>query len=157
MESRRDFVRGTVAAFAALFVAGTIAPADLSALPIQFTSGRSRGRALTYPIPPADGAVIDRDNEIILVRWQAQLYAFALSCPHQRSMLKWRDKEQRFQCTKHKSKYQPDGAYVSGRATRGMDRHPLRIAGDSVEVDTSIKIEQDQDPTAWDAAVADLA
>ena len=67
-------------------------------------------------------------------------------------MLKWREKERRFQCTKHKSRYRPDGIFVDGRATRGMDRYPLRMAGGKIVVDTTASIHQDEDEDAWNAA-----
>jgi nitrite reductase/ring-hydroxylating ferredoxin subunit len=155
--TRREFVRNSVAAVAALIGAGAIAPAHLAGLPVHFGESRTGGTALTYPLPSSDGVTVDRDNELILVRWQERLYAFALSCPHQRSMLKWRDQERRFQCTKHKSKYTPEGTFISGRATRGMDRYPLRVEGGTVHVDTTRRIEQDTDSAAWNAASADLA
>ena len=56
------------------------------------------------------------------MRFQGVVYAFNLSCPHQNTALKWQPDDQRFQCPKHKSRYQPDGTFISGRATRGMDR-----------------------------------
>jgi Rieske Fe-S protein len=126
-------------------------------MPIRWSAGsRERDRMVRFPLPDADGAQIDRDNELILVRWQQSIYAFALSCPHQRTMLKWIAKDARFQCPKHKSKYQPDGVFISGRATRGMDRYPVRIAGTSVIVDTSALIRQDEDEAGWSAAMARL-
>jgi Rieske Fe-S protein len=120
---------------------------------IRFGAGRKTSAGeLTFPVPPADGALIDRRNEVIVVRCQARAFAFALSCPHQRTMLKWRESEQRFQCPRHKSMYRPDGAFVSGRATRGMDRLPVRLAGGDIVLDTTAAIRQDEDETAWNAA-----
>jgi nitrite reductase/ring-hydroxylating ferredoxin subunit len=156
--TRRDFVRGAAGTLAALFAAAGMAPGQLAALPFGSANGRpDRNGSVTYPLPSADGVTIDRDNEIILVRWDARLYAFALSCPHQRTMLKWRENDAVFQCTKHKSKYHADGTFISGRATRGMDRFPVRITGGSVTVDTSSAILQDEDETAWLAASAFLS
>lgn len=155
--SRREFLRGAAAALAGLVAVSGMAPADLAGLPIGWAVGRRGGTGtLSYPLPSGDGVTIDKDNELILVRWEGQLYAFALSCPHQRTMLKWREKDALFQCTKHKSKYLPDGTFVSGRATRGMDRYPLRVSGGSVTVDSSNAILQDQDEAAWNAASASL-
>ncbi|MEZ4416984.1 MAG: Rieske (2Fe-2S) protein [Gemmatimonadota bacterium] len=112
------------------------------------------GDQMAFPIPAADGVTVDRKNELILVRESGQLFAFALSCPHQRSMLKWREKDGRFQCTKHGSKYQPNGEFVEGRATRGMDRYPVQVRDGQLWVDTSRKIQQDEDGPGWTAAVA---
>jgi Rieske Fe-S protein len=79
--------------------------------------------------------MIDKANQVILVRWQNAVYAFALSCPHQNQALRWDAKETRFQCPKHKSKYQPDGTFISGRATRAMDRYAVRHEGDTIVVE----------------------
>jgi len=111
---------------------------------------------VAYPLPTEDGVSVDRGNELILVRDSGSVYAFALSCPHQRSMLKWREKDHQFRCTKHGSEYQPNGEYVSGRATRGMDRYALTLEGGQVLVDKSRKFEQDQDPAGWEGAVVQV-
>jgi Rieske Fe-S protein len=119
--------------------------------------GRHTGDTeLTFPLPAADGVTVDRRNELILVRWDSEVFAFALSCPHQRTMLKWRESDQRFQCPKHKSKYRPDGVFLSGRATRGMDRYALRLEGDGLHVDTRVAIHQDENEPAWNAAAVRL-
>lgn len=110
----------------------------------------------SYPTPGEDGVTIDKDNEVVVARYQKAIYAFALSCPHQRTMLKWLGQEGRFQCTKHKSKYQPDGTFISGRATRNMDRHPIKIEGGNVVVDLETTIQSDKEQAAWDAAVVRL-
>jgi Rieske Fe-S protein len=113
----------------------------------------AHGAAASYPVPSADGVVIDKPREVILVRWQGAVYAFRLSCPHQKTALKWRDKDGRFQCPKHKSRYQPDGTFISGRATRGMDRYAIARAGDSVRVDLDRFYQQDKDAAGWNAAM----
>jgi Rieske Fe-S protein len=107
----------------------------------------------TYPIPAADGTTIDRDAQVILVREQQNVYAFNLSCPHQNAAVRWNAGGQRFQCSRHDSKYMPNGTYTSGRATRNMDRFPIRRAGANIIVDTSGIIRSDQNAAAWAAAV----
>ena len=77
---------------------------------------------------------------------------FALSCPHQNNALKWVEQAHRFQCTKHDSRYQPDGVHISGRATRNMDRYVIRRDGESVVVDLHTWVQSDKDPAAWAAA-----
>ena len=155
--TRRDFLRDTAGAAAALFCALGASPSQLAALPIETASGRRTSISeVSYLLPTADGVTIDRDNEVILVRWQSSLYAFALSCPHQRTMLKWMPRDQRFQCPKHKSRYQPNGSFISGRATRGMDRYPLRRQNAEVLVNTASPILEDTDPPAWNAATLKL-
>ena len=132
--------------------------AELNALPVR--SGHAIqvvGDELTYPIPTADGATIDRDNEVILVRFKSVIYAFALSCPHQNTTLRWMASDGRFQCPKHKSKYQPDGIFLSGKATRNMDRHPVRKSGKLVSVNLAVLYRSDKNPTEWSQATLPLA
>jgi Rieske Fe-S protein len=136
--TRREFLRFGVAAALSIH--------SLSAIRIGPDS-------VTYPVPAADGAHIDRDNEVILLRWQNAIYAFALSCPHQHTALRWIEKDARFQCPKHKSKYQPDGTFISGRATRGMDRFSLQQVGETIVVDLKTLHKQDRDLSGWNAAV----
>jgi Rieske Fe-S protein len=61
--------------------------------------------------------------------------------------------EQRFRCSKHDSKYQPDGTYTSGRATRNLDRFPIHRDGQAIVVDVSRIYKSDQDPSGWATAV----
>jgi nitrite reductase/ring-hydroxylating ferredoxin subunit len=151
--SRRDFVRGATAAVATMLVALGVDPERAFGLPVDAgTAEREPDGSVRYPVPSADGVTIDKTNEIILVRQDSTIHAFALSCPHQRTMLRWLDREGRFQCPKHKSKYEPDGSFISGRATRGMDRYPLRLDGDAIVVLTSAAIQEDENASAWAAA-----
>ena len=153
--SRRDFVRsGLALAIGAMLSLG--APEAVAAASAADLDGRRSGATVSYPIPAADGAQIDRANQVILVRWQNAAYAFALSCPHQNQALRWIEKDGRFQCPKHKSRYSPDGVFQSGRATRGMDRYSLRREGDQIVVDVATLHEQTADPAAWDAAKVSL-
>jgi len=67
------------------------------------------------------------------------------------------DRDHRFQCTKHDSRYQPDGEHISGRATRNMDRLPIRRDGAELVVNLDHVIRSDQDPAGWMAAAIALA
>ncbi len=153
---RRDFLRQAAGWAAAVAVALGIPGRAAVALPIGAAVGRKSagGGGVSYPIPAADGVLIDKQNEVILARHQGSVYAFALSCPHQNTALRWLDDEGRFQCPKHKSRYQPDGTYISGRATRSMDRLPIRREADTAVVDVEHVFESDKDQAAWSAAVA---
>jgi nitrite reductase/ring-hydroxylating ferredoxin subunit len=125
-----------------------------AALPMRLLHALERDQGeVRYPIPAADSVSIDSTNEVILVRWSGKLYAFNLSCPHQNTALRWREEEKRFQCPKHKSRYQPDGTFISGRATRGMDRLAIRKDGGEVVVNVDTMFKQDVDPAGWDGAV----
>jgi nitrite reductase/ring-hydroxylating ferredoxin subunit len=116
----------------------------------------ARGQTRAYPIPAQDGATIDRESEVIVVRWQGSVYAFNLACPHQNTALRWLEKDARFQCPKHKSKYRPDGTFIEGRATRGMDRFAVRREGGGVLVDLDRLHKQSDDAAGWAAAVVRL-
>lgn len=150
--SRRVFLRDLIGMGAGAMAALAVAK-DASAATIEWVNARVRlGSSVRYPVPADDGVQIDKENQIILVRWQGAIYAFALSCPHQNTALRWRESDARFQCPKHKSKYSPDGNYLSGRATRGMDRFSIRCEGGEVVVDVAVLHEQTDDPAAWNAA-----
>lgn len=154
---RRDFLKTIAAALAATAALG-LTPREAAAFAVRFgTAVRRAGSELTYPVPAADGATIDHENDVIVVRWQGKAYAFNLSCPHQNTALHWLGDEGRFQCPKHKSKYQPDGTFISGRATRGMDRLAIRRDAAQLEVDLSRLFKEDVDQAGWSAAVAVLA
>jgi nitrite reductase/ring-hydroxylating ferredoxin subunit len=135
------------------------AAGGLAALIVMPRGATARWVAATqrYPIPAADGAVIDRDNQVILARWMNAIYAFALSCPHQNTALRWDDADKRFECPKHHSKYQPDGTFISGRATRNMDRLTIARDGDAVVVDIDALHKSTDDTAGWAAAVVRLS
>jgi Rieske Fe-S protein len=154
---RRAFLRDAAGVAAALLALLGATPAVAAALPVRLTGALARrGPELRYPVPAADGAEIDREHEVILVRYQGAAYAFNLSCPHQNTALRWLAAEGRFQCPKHKSRYRPDGVFISGRATRGMDRFPIRLDGPELAVDADTLLRQDEARDRWETAVAKL-
>jgi nitrite reductase/ring-hydroxylating ferredoxin subunit len=148
---RRDFVLKGLGALVAAAVMG-ILPREIAAQPIRWIQGTGSGSARRYPVPAEDGVHVDRGAEIIVVRYQGLLAAFALSCPHQRSMLRWKPDEGYFQCTKHHSEYTPTGVYIKGRATRNMDRLAISIENGELVVDPGTVYKSDEDPGAWAAA-----
>jgi len=153
LSGRRQFLKEATVALGAVMAALSATPREAVALPLSLGRALSvLGDEIRYAIPGADGATIDRDNEVILVRWKGELYAFALSCPHQNTALKWLAKDGRFQCPKHKSKYQPDGKFISGRATRNMDRFAIGRDGKSVVVNVGRVYVSDKQRTQWDGA-----
>ena len=146
---RRAFLQ-TLASGAALLALRGLWPAELEGATIpQVRAIAARGRTVSYPIPPADGVQVDKGEDVILARAAGVVYAFALTCPHQNTALRWNAKEAMFQCPKHKSRYRPDGAFISGRATRAMDRFAVRHEGGAVVVDLDTLFEQDKDPAGW--------
>jgi Rieske Fe-S protein len=154
---RRRFIQGLgFATLAAMARVGVPLRVALAMTPMPTRAHRLLDGNPSYSIPAADGVQIDRDQEVILVRWQEAVYAFNLSCPHQRTALRWNEGDSQFQCPKHHSKYRPDGTFVSGRATRGMDRFSVSRSGDEIVVDLGAMHKEDQDAAGWAAAVVHL-
>jgi nitrite reductase/ring-hydroxylating ferredoxin subunit len=150
---RREFLKQVTLALGAAMATLSASPREAAALPMAL--GRALqvlGDEVSYPIPTADGATIDKQNEVILVRWSGAIYAFTLSCPHQNTALRWLGGDGRFQCPKHKSKYQPDGAFMSGRATRNMDRFAVRKEGKNIIVNLARLYRSDRQQAQWTAA-----
>jgi len=131
-------------------------PSALRAESISWISGATSSDELRYPVPTEDGVQVDRDNEVILVRQSEAIAAFALSCPHQRSLLRWREKDGIFRCTKHHSEYSPLGEYQKGRATRNMDRLAIRLEGGEVVVTPGTVFHSDENAAGWSDAVANM-
>ena len=156
--SRRDFLRRATVILAGVAGSLRIGPAaHLAGLPLSFAPGRStNAEEVAYPIPAEDGATIDKAHEVILVRYDKAVYGFSLSCPHQKTPLRWQPDAQRFQCPKHKSRFQPDGSFIDGRATRNMDRYAIRREGEEVRISLDQLYREDENRDAWIAAVVKL-
>lgn len=155
---RRAFLLQAAAALAGLATGGELSgPQRAFALALDSTRPvRTLGNEAVYVIPAEDGVTIDRDHEIILARYQDVVSAFALSCPHQHTPLRWDQDGHRFQCPKHKSAFEPDGTRIEGRAERSMDRYALRRDGNTVVVDLRTVYQEDTDREKWAAAVVRL-
>lgn len=110
----------------------------------------------TFPLPAADGVTIDKKAQMILVRLQGIVIAFNLSCPHENAAVRWKPAVSRFECSKHDSKYSPEGKYIGGRSTRNMDRLLIKRDGNNVVVDLSKVIKSDAQPAEWAAAVVTI-
>jgi nitrite reductase/ring-hydroxylating ferredoxin subunit len=154
---RREFLRQVTAILAGVAGSLRMGPGLLAGLPIAFIPGRPMDAdEAAYPIPAEDGATIDKTREVILVRYEKTVYAFALSCPHQKTSLRWKPEANQFQCPKHKSRFQPDGSFVDGRATRNMDRYAIRREGEEVRVSLGKLYREDENREEWIAAVVTL-
>jgi Rieske Fe-S protein len=150
---RRAFLRDAALAVAAIGVAGSRA----AAMPIRAIDAIARhGESVTYPIPAADGVNIDKKNDTMVARVGGKLFVFARTCPHQNTALKWLDKDKRFQCPKHDSKYTPEGVFIEGRATRSLDRFAVRKEGNTVVADLDKLYEEDKAGAEWKAAFITL-
>jgi len=154
---RRSFLRDAGIALAGILATLGASPVLAEGRTVQFSRALAiAGEEHTYPVPTQDGASIDRDAQIILVRFHQTVYAFNLSCPHQNTALRWQPEDAQFQCPRHHSRYRPDGTFVSGRATRGMDRLGVRHEGGNIVVDVGKYYRQDQDLAGWNAAFVTL-
>lgn len=152
---RRDFLRDAGVMAAGILVALGATPARAAALPIEFVSAISGGNEdKAYAIPAKDGTQIDKQNDTMITRWQGKIYVFAVTCPHQNTALKWYDKDNQFECPKHHSRFQPDGAYIkdSGRATRGLDRFAVRKDGNNVVANLDKLYQEDENEADWKTA-----
>jgi Rieske Fe-S protein len=153
LPGRRAFLRDATFAIAAL----ASVSATASALPVKLMHAIGvNGEQATYPIPSADGVNIDQKQEVIVARVGNQVFAFELACPHQNTALRWNDKDHEFQCPKHHSRYKPDGTFITGRATRNMDRFAVTKQGNNLVVDLDKVFEQDKDAAGWKAAAVTL-
>jgi len=154
---RRDFIRAggcLMLTFAALGL-----PSSLAGLPVAVTTGTgtANNNEKRYTLPTADSVNIDHQAQVILIRFQNNIYAFALACPHEHAAVKWLAKDKRFQCSKHDSQYQPNGTYTAGRATRNLDRFAIRREETSIVVDLHRWFESDKDPAGWASAIVQVS
>lgn len=145
---RRTFLREAFTVASAL--AGLAALAPVSAL--QALTVEPAG-TVRYAIPTADSVSIDAKNEVILCRANGEVFAFALSCPHQNTALRALPGNKGFQCPRHKSRYQPNGTFINGKATRNMDRLPISRDGGEVVVDPAVAYASDTQLEQWRNAV----
>ena len=148
--TRRGFLAGSACGMFTLATLGL--PAEFSALPVVEFEAQGSGNERRYPLPAVDGATIDRASQVILVRYAGHIYAMSLVCPHENAAVRWLAKDGRFQCSKHTSRYTPDGTFTSGRATRNMDRFPVHKDGGQVVVTIDRVYQSDKDPDGWNAA-----
>ena len=157
--TRRQFLRESFAAAVTAMMAVGMPVSSALALPLEFIEGtRGTHDVVSYAIPAADGAQVDKKNDVILARWQGAVYAFNLSCPHQNTALRWNESEKEFSCPKHHSRFRPSGDYIedSGRATRNMDRFAIIRDGSSLRVDLEKMYEADKDAAEWAAAMVKI-
>ena len=155
IETRREFLQ-MVGCFTVSAAALGLSATDVAALPVTIVEGTPGAAERRYPVPAGDGVTIDKAGQVIVVRYQSHAYAFNLACPHQNQALRWLPKEGRFQCPKHESKYQPTGVFMTGRATRNMDRLAVRVDGGELVVNVDKMFKSDEDPAGWAAATVNV-
>lgn len=160
---RREFIRAAGLAFASIgFLglgsrrAGAMEMIPISDVtPLRAAVG-DRAEEKRYALPAVDGVSIDKDNSVIIARAASKVYAFSLACPHQNTALRWEAGDNQFFCSKHKSRYRPDGTFIEGRATRDMDRLPIRREAATIIVNIDGLIQQDERQKEWTAAYVAL-
>jgi len=130
-----------------------LAGSHLRALPVTRVIGVTTGQERQYGVPAVDSVNIDHVAQTILVRYQGHVFGMSLGCPHEHAAVRWVEKDHRFQCTKHDSRYQEDGVHISGRATRNLDRFGIRRDGNGVVLELDRVFQSDTDPTGWASAV----
>lgn len=145
---RREFLRDALAALALVIPSG----ARNLQFPIGFVEGTGPRADKAYPFPAADGVSIDKGESVIIARFGNRVWAFSLACPHQNTAIRWDAGAGRFQCPKHKSRYRPDGTFIEGRATRGLDRFALRRDGDQLLVNLDALYREDKEAAQWTTA-----
>ena len=151
--TRRQAVGQISAAMLAALAGVALRPGTAAALPVVEGGSTAAGPAeRAYALPSADGVTIDRQAQVILVRFQQRAYAFNLACPHENTALRWRERDLRFQCPRHESQYQPDGTFLQGRATRNMDRFAIRLVEAKLLVDLDRLYRSDLQASDWSTA-----
>lgn len=132
---RRLFLRRAAVAVGSALMLDGLAAGDAIADTVRAMKPLATGRRTrTYSIPTTDGVSVDTVDGIALARWKGTLYAFSLECPHKGADLQWREGERQLYCPKHKARFSPSGAHVSGRMTRDLDRFALVRQGPNVVV-----------------------
>lgn len=155
--TRREVLAGTAGCLAGLIASALgISKAEAAALPVRFHEGESGAGEIRYPIPATDGVNVDQRTQIILVRYQSKVCAMSLVCPHENAAVRWLPKEGHFECTKHHSRYTPEGAFITGRATRNLDRFPVHRDNNEIVVTTDGVFRSDQNGSAWASAMVQL-
>jgi nitrite reductase/ring-hydroxylating ferredoxin subunit len=153
---RRQFLRDALAGTLIALGAIGVVPERALALPLSFAGGTGARTDKAYPLPATDAVTIDKDESVIIARSADRAYAFSLACPHQNTAIRWEPEDHRFQCPKHKSRYRPDGTFIDGRATRGLDRFALRRDGEQLLVNLDALYREDTDAAEWSTAFVDL-
>ena len=148
--SRRGFLQQGACGMFTIAALGL--PGSVSALPVTEIEAQASGGERRYPLPTVDGVSIDRQAQVIIVRHAGKVYAMSLVCPHENAAVRWLPRDGRFQCSKHTSRYTPEGTFTSGRATRHMVRFPVRRDGAQVVVSVDRVFQSDRNPEGWTAA-----
>lgn len=154
---RREFLREALARTLVAVGAVALFSGRAGAMSVDFTIGSGSRPDKSYALPATDGVLVDKDESVIIARFENRAWAFSLACPHQSTAIRWDSSATRFQCPKHKSRYRPDGTFIEGRATRGLDRFAVRSEGAQLLVNLDLLYREDKNAAEWSAAFVDLS
>jgi nitrite reductase/ring-hydroxylating ferredoxin subunit len=150
---RRAVLRNAALAVAGALALGATAREALAERVAEATASLRRGLLRAYALPGEGTVSVDAANDLVLARWDNRVYAFSLKCPHRGTRLEWQAAERTLFCPKHKARFAPDGAHLSGRQSRDLDRYDIKREGSSVVVDLGALRRADQDGERWRTAV----
>jgi cytochrome b6-f complex iron-sulfur subunit len=135
--TRRDLMRWAL--LGALAVVG--AQASLAAVRYAWPMRTAAlGAAVAVPlaqVPAVGGPPLRHEaGRFYLVREAEGLLALSWTCTHLGCIVPWQPAEGRFHCPCHQSQFDRQGRVLAGPATRPLDLLPIRLAGDTVLVDS---------------------
>ena len=130
--SRRDFLNGAIAAWAATVAAGGAVAAGASLWPREEPPSTTRIAKSALQNGRATGSL--RGAPFLIVASGSGAFALSLVCTHARCIVRWEDAENRFLCPCHKGTFDAEGRRLSGPPPADLRRLELRDAGDTWEV-----------------------
>jgi Rieske Fe-S protein len=136
--SRRDFLRGGWKVGGALLIGAAGYTAYEALRPLASGAGGAKVTVGNHSNFAPETSTYIPANRLYVVNTQGYLFALSQKCPHLGCRVPFCDSSGRFECPCHGSIYDLAGEYIKGPAPRGMDRYPVKLAGQSVVVDTSV-------------------
>ncbi len=68
---------------------------------------------------------------------EKEFVAFAINCTHLGCPVRWVDDAELFLCPCHGGVYNKDGSYAAGPPPHGLNKYPVRVKNNNVEILTS--------------------
>lgn len=78
-----------------------------------------------------------RAGRLWIANADGHLFALSQKCPHLGCRVPFCESSGRFECPCHGSIFDIGGEWIEGPSPRGIDRHPLRLDGDTLVVDSN--------------------
>jgi thiosulfate dehydrogenase [quinone] large subunit len=79
-----------------------------------------------------NGWLLHPSENILLINIQGEIRAFSSVCPHDSCARNWTYQPGVFTCTCHSSKFDTQGAYLSGPANANLTEFPANREGDTL-------------------------